>query len=129
MELQNYVTGIQHIGLPTNSMEKTLEFYTGLGFEVAYQTVSPSGNKVAFLTLKNLTIETFENHAAPGVSGAINHVCLDVTDVDAAFKAAKEKNYDIKEDEVKSLPFWENGVRFFNIVGPNSETVEFCQKL
>jgi lactoylglutathione lyase len=54
---------------------------------------------------------------------------LDVTDVEAAFQAAKEKNYNIKETEVKFLPFWENGVKFFNIVGPNNETVEFCQKL
>ena len=28
------VTGLQHIGIPTNDMEKTLEFYLSLGFVI-----------------------------------------------------------------------------------------------
>ena len=23
--------------------------------------------------------------------------------------------------------FWEHGIRFFNVYGPNGETIEFCQ--
>ena len=33
------------------------------------------------------------------------------------------------EDAIQFLPFWENGVRFFNLLGPNGETVEFSQRL
>ena len=33
------------------------------------------------------------------------------------------------QDEVHFLPFWENGVRFFTIEGPNKEKVEFSQYL
>ena len=25
------------------------------------------------------------------------------------------------------LPFWEKGIRYFNIKGPNEEVVEFCE--
>ena len=32
-------------------------------------------------------------------------------------------------DEVHFLPFWENGVKFFTIEGPNKEKVEFSQYL
>ena len=29
------ITGMQHIGLPTNDIEQTIDFYKTLGFEVA----------------------------------------------------------------------------------------------
>ena len=32
-------------------------------------------------------------------------------------------------DTVHFLPFWENGVKFFTIEGPNKEKVEFSQYL
>lgn len=31
--------------------------------------------------------------------------------------------------EIQFLPFWENGVRFFTIVGSNKEKIEFSQYL
>ena len=30
--MKNYVTGLQHIGIPTNDIKKSLEFYEKLGF-------------------------------------------------------------------------------------------------
>jgi hypothetical protein len=33
------------------------------------------------------------------------------------------------DDHVNFLPFWENGVRFFTVTGPDMERIEFCQKL
>ena len=57
MKLQNMVTGIQHIGIPTDDLEKTIAFYTGLGFEIALRTVNRAADEqVAFLRLKNLTV-------------------------------------------------------------------------
>ena len=35
--MKNYVTGLQHIGIPTNDIKKSLEFYEKLGFENIYQ--------------------------------------------------------------------------------------------
>ena len=32
MDLKNYSTGVQHIGIPTNDIGKTVEFYHKLGF-------------------------------------------------------------------------------------------------
>lgn len=34
--MKNYVTGLQHIGIPTNDIKKSLEFYEKLGFENIY---------------------------------------------------------------------------------------------
>lgn len=63
--LRKQLNGIQHVGIPTNDIETTVEFYRRLGFEVALQTVNEEANeKVAFLKLNNLVIETYENKAA-----------------------------------------------------------------
>lgn len=127
-EFKENITGVQHLGLPTNDIEKTIEFYKMLGFEIVYQTVNGS-EKVAFLRLGNLTIETYENKQAALKHGAWDHVALDVKDVEAAFEAAKENGLDIIEDVIQFLPFWDNGVKFFNVIGPNNEKVEFSQFL
>lgn len=127
--LSRTITGLQHIGIPTGDIQATIAFYKTLGFEVAHSTANPaSGAKVAFLKRGALVIETYEDKAAMA-DGAIDHIALDVTDIDAAFKAAKDGDYQMLNDAVQSLPFWEHGVKFFTIRGPNKEKVEFCQKL
>ena len=124
--ITQYMTGIQHIGIPTNDMEKTIAFYHGLGFETAHENVIPdSGDRVAFLKYGNLVIETYENHQAVEKNGAIDHIAIDVTDVDAIYAELKKAGYQILDEGVQSLPFWANGVRFFTILGPNKEKVEF----
>ena len=53
MDLKNYSTGVQHIGIPTNDIGKTVEFYHKLGFETAFETVNEEANeKVVFLKLR-----------------------------------------------------------------------------
>jgi Lactoylglutathione lyase and related lyases len=124
------LTGVQHIGIPTNDIERTVEFYKNLGFTVALRTVNEKANeKVAFLQLKNLMIETYENHNSAMKSGAIDHIALDVTDIDDAFETIKAKGCKLLDNEVQFLPFWQKGVRFFTIEGPNAEKIEFSQVL
>ena len=55
------INGLQHIGLPTNDLEKTVAFYEGLGFSVALRTVNEAaGEQVAFLQLKKLMNEAYQ---------------------------------------------------------------------
>lgn len=124
----NHVTGLQHIGLPTNDMEKTLAFYTALGFALAHEADN-EGERVCFLKLKNICIEAYENGQAVGCSGAIDHIALDVDDIDTVWKLVTAAGYVPRETAPRFLPFWENGVKFFNIQGLNGETVEFSQYL
>lgn len=128
MQLKDYALGLQHIGLPTNDMEKTVEFYKGLGFDNVYSTVNEgAGEKVVFLRLKNLTIEAYENGKAALRDGAIDHIAIDVSDVEAVFRFCKSQGFTILSNDIEELPFWEKGVRFFIIQGPNSERIEFNQ--
>ena len=126
--LREQLNGIQHVGIPTNDIEATIEFYGKLGFEVALQTVNEEANeKVAFLKLNNLVIETYENKAAKMESGAIDHVAIDVKDIEKVYELINQAN--TTRDTIHFLPFWENGVRFFTIEGPNKEKIEFSQYL
>ena len=130
MELKKLMNGIQHIGIPTNDIEATISFYEKLGFEVALRTVNEEADeKVAFLKLNTLVIETYENKAAKMEAGAIDHVAIDVTDVQKVYELIEGAGLNTTQDEIHFLPFWENGVKFFTIEGPNKEKVEFSQYL
>lgn len=129
-KLGDFALGLQHVGLPTNDLKATIAFYEGLGFETVYQVRNEAaGEDVAFLRLKNLTIEAYENGQAAMKSGAIDHIAIDVSDVEAAYRLAQEQGYQIVSNGVEFLPFWQNGVKFFILLGPNQERVEFNQYL
>ncbi len=128
MDIKDFCTGIQHIGIPTNDIEETIRFYEQLGFQVAFLTRN-GDETVAFLRLHNLIIETYENKSAVMQAGAIDHLSLDVKDIDTLFELIKQKGFSLLDEHVNKLPFWDNGVRFFTISGPNKEKIEFCEKL
>lgn len=127
MNLSNYATGIQHIGIPTNEIVETVSFYKSLGFTLAF-SANNQGEEVRFLQFGNLMIETYQNGKAILSSGAIDHIAIDVTNIDELFEEIKTAGYTMLDQQVNSLPFWERGVRFFTILGPNKEKIEFCQK-
>ena len=126
--MKNYATGIQHIGIPTKDMEATKAFFAKLGFEPAFETVN-EGAKVAFLKLENLVIETYESDEATMKAGAIDHVAIDVKDIEKVYELINHAGLNTTRDTIHFLPFWENGVRFFTIKGPNKEKIEFSQYL
>lgn len=129
-KLGDFALGLQHVGLPTNDLQKTIAFYEALGFEAVYQVRNEAaGEDVAFLRLKNLTIEAYENRKAVGKSGAIDHIAIDVDDVEAAYRLARKQGYQIVSNGIEALPFWQNGVKFFILLGPNQERIEFNQYL
>lgn len=124
------IVGVAHIGLPTNDLKKTIEFYKSLGFEVILETYNEKAKeKVAFLQIQNYCIESLENGQAVMADGAYQHVALDVRDIEEMYKKICENGYEVITDGIEQLPFWDNGVKFFMIKGPNEERIEFCQKL
>ena len=128
MDLKNYSTGVQHVGIPTNDIGKTVEFYHKLGFETAFETVN-DGDRVVFLKFASLVIETYESKEAAMKSGAVDHIALDVKDIEKTYELINQEGLNTTKDTIHFLPFWENGVKFFTIEGPNKEKVEFSQYL
>jgi 4-hydroxyphenylpyruvate dioxygenase-like putative hemolysin len=125
-----FAAGVQHIGIPTNDMGATIDFYQQMGFTIAFETILEKENcRVCFFRLGNLCVEAYENRQALMRQGSIDHIAIDTTDIEAAFEFAKNSGFKILGSEIQSLPFWSNGVKFFTIEGPNLEKIEFCQIL
>jgi len=126
IDLKKYSKGLQHIGIPTNDIKKTTEFYQSIGFELV--NLESNGNeKVAFLRLGNLMVETYQNFQATLCDGAINHISLDVENIEHLFEEVKTAGMTIISNDVECLPFWKHGIKYFIIEGPNNERLEFCQ--
>ena len=108
MNIKDNFTGVQHIGMPTNDLNATLDFYEKIGFEVAL---------------------IFESGKAPLIAGAIDHIAINVKSIGEAYKYICENGLNNTNDEIHFLPFWNNGVKYFIIEGPSKERIEFSQYL
>ena len=112
------------IMLFTNTSED-VTFYESLGFTNIYE----QKDFVCFLQLGTMVIETYAAEKPAMLNGAIDHVALNVKDIEAAWRDAQACGYETEDKEINFLPFFEKGVRFFTIIGPNREKVEFNQFL
>lgn len=121
--------GLQHIGVPTKKFEQSKKFYQSLGFKLV-NTEDNNGSQVGFYQLGSLMIESWESPTeAPEKVGAINHIALDTDDIAAAFAQVQKLDVEFVENGIQSLPYWENGIKYFNFYGPNKEIFEVCQRL
>lgn len=114
--------------MPTDDLKATVAFWEKLGFKKLGEfDTDDQGNEVVFMQYNHLTLEIWTGEGAVRKTGAINHISLNTKDADAAFKAAKAEGFKLKDSEVQHLDFWDKGIKFFNIEGPNAETIEFCE--
>lgn len=127
MQWSQNIKGLQHIGIPTNDMDKTVEFYSKIGFEKMLET-SDGDTRVVFLKLKDIILETYENGMAAMCDGAVDHIAFDVKNIEEAYDFITGLGIKIIT-EITALPFWDNGVKFFIAEGPNLERLEFAQYL
>ena len=130
MDIREQITGLGHIGIPVRNIDDTVAFYQMIGFQVALDTVNPQNSqKVIFLKQKDVMLELYQQEETALVAGAINHIALDVNDLDAVYRYVCEKGLNNTKDTIHRLPFWKNGVRYFTIEGLNGEKIEFSQYL
>ena len=60
MSFQELITGVQHVAVPTNDLDKTTAFYHSLGFTTALETYNEAAkHRAIFLQLGNLIIESY----------------------------------------------------------------------
>lgn len=137
--LLNQNTSLQHLGLPVGNIEVSKKWYTDiLGFEVIHEKVIPGEEGdmyVAFLKLNGFMVEMYqltgrdlEEIKARG-HGHIDHIAFNVDDIEAVFEKLNDAGIKALEGAPAFLPFWENGVRFLTILGPDGEKIEFNQRL
>jgi len=126
LDFQNNVRGLQHIGLPVRNIDSTLDFYGKLGFSILWESTI-NGNRVCFLRGLGITVEAYENPVTTGKAGAIDHISLDVYNLDMAWDYILGLGLIPAGENQHDLPFFAQGVRFFTIEGPDGEKIEFNQ--
>jgi len=136
--LAGNLTGPQHLGIPVTDIAKSKEFYGRLGFKEIMRMELPEGGetvKVAMMDFEGFVIELYQlaGKDQPGIrsrqDGHIDHIALNVRNIAKAFEELTAAGLTIVEKEPVYLPFWEKGVRYFNVLGPDGERVEFSERL
>lgn len=122
--------GLGHIGIPAKDIEASIEFYEKLGFTIRNAEYDKDGNRtVVFMALESLMIELYPVWNTAGSAGAIDHIALATDDIYESLAMVKSMGLVPLEGAVQYLPYWENGIRYFTVEGPDKEKLEFCQKL
>ena len=127
MEVKDmFVKGLSHIGIPTRNLEESLEFYKGLGFEVSGMGNEGKKDAVAFVEQQGVVIELYLSDEKQDVTGVVDHVALDVDDIEGAYLWAREKGYKIITPGIVCVPdVLGKGTSYFMIEGCNHERIEF----
>lgn len=139
MLLEGNLQGLQHIGIPVTDLERSKAFYTRLGFVEVLRTDlarTTEPIRVSMMEHERLTLELYQlepeerQEIAKRTDGHIDHIALDVLDIEQAYREVRAAGLEVLEDPAPVfLPFWDHGVRFFTIRGPDGEKVEFNQIL
>lgn len=118
---------LDHIGIASVDPENDVKFYCDvLGFEVAGQFGS-----CWFIKNGPVTYEIYESSDLPkDAIGKVDHVSYVSEDIEADYAYALEQGYTFATDGIQAIPhFWANGCRYFKILTPGGEQVEFNQIL
>ncbi len=132
------INHLQHIGIPVSDIKTSEAFYRKLGFENATSSAffhNGQEGRMIMMQLNQIIIELYQLPEADleeirtRKDGHIDHITFDVSDIDQTYSALKEVSFHILEEQPVFLPFWEKGCKYFNILGPDGERLEFNQIL
>ena len=120
-----------HIGLAVEDLQAALQWYTQvLGFRLTGAFQTPDGVQARFLQNGDLVYEIYQPPEGVAAPGKIDHICLESSDIEADYAYCVAQGYSFEEPGIQSIPtFWDKGIRYFKIMSPTGEAVEFCQIL
>ena len=132
------IKALQHIGIPTTDIGASESFYVSLGFEKVMDAGfdHPEGTGTCIMMqLHTILIEIYQFPGAASAQikdrqdGHIDHIAFDVENIEETYQTLKNNGYSLVEPAPVFLQFWDKGCRYFNIIGPNNERLEFNQRL
>lgn len=137
-QISSMINHLQHIGIPVTDIVASETFYNRLGFSKVMQSAfDEEGESGTCIMLKNkdIILELYQlpekklKEIRERMDGHIDHITFDVDDIDLAFNALKNASFSLIEEQPVFLPFWSDGCKYFNILGPDGERLEFNQIL
>jgi lactoylglutathione lyase len=138
-KMQLQIRFLQHVGIPVTDIKRSEAFYQSLGFANNMQAHFPYGvdekGTCIMMQLGSITLELYEmpepdnSEVRDRKNGHIDHIAFDVEDIDETFQLLLSSGYSPIEPAPVKLDFWKNGCKYFNILGPDGERLEFNQIL
>lgn len=136
--MQLKINGLQHIGIPVTDLKKSEAFYEGLGFlnvMTSHFEINKEKGYVSMMQKDAFIIEIYQmppmelEEVKQRTNGKIDHIAFDVDDIDITYKTLVANGYTVLEAAPVFLNFWSKGCKYFNILGPDGERLEFNQIL
>ncbi len=143
MLLENNLRSIQHIGIPTVDIRKSVQWYQEkLDFHLMgdYAIPTPGGDvQIAFLEKDGLVLEFYQlvgedlEETRRRRHGHIDHITLDVLDVRRAMETTLQRGANLDAEYTPDGPvegpqYWTAGVSYVFVDGPNGERIELNQR-
>lgn len=131
--MREFVKGLHHVGIPVKDMDETIKFYRSLGAAVYSEKEDVDEGepiRVVIFEFCGIYIETYERKITAGKEGAIDHLAFQVSNIDEMYQRAKDKGYKLMSDcseNIQPTTYWPGKIRWFIIIGPNGEKLEFCE--
>jgi lactoylglutathione lyase len=103
------ITGIGHVAIRVKDIGRTLDFYVkGLGFPEMFRLEREGKLWIVYLRITDEQyLEVFPeaegDHAPPPEAKGLNHVCLTVSDMDAALKRIRASGIPIAREKQLGL--------------------------
>lgn len=130
--------GWSHLGLVVSNIDESENFYMQFGFKelLSDEIITENGIvKISYLEKDNFIIKLnqptgkYLEEVKLRKDGHIDHITFCVLDVEKAFAELKTLGFEVLQNKPVFLPFFENGVKYFNVLGPDGERLEFNQIL
>jgi len=134
-QLSNIINKLQHVGIPVSDMGISEAFYSRFGFKNVMQSpfnFEGDTGTCVMMQLGEIIIELYQMPAKQleeikaRKNGHVDHIAFDVDNINAVFELlSNDGSFTVLEEKPVSLPFWKHGCKYFNIVGPDGEILEF----
>lgn len=134
MNKQGEIIGLAHIGIHTDNLQESIEFYTDvLGFTLDHTAdLHGGGVRLAFLNLGSCIVELIKiadkNVAASRQAGVIDHLALGVKDISSLVQRLEDRGVTYETKEPSNIPI-KNGAKNIFFMGPSGERLEFFEYL
>ena len=124
--------GLAHIGIMTNDLDRSLDFYRILGGTVKDTAVLPTPQgekKLVMVDVCGLTVELIVPPVpSDAPTGVISHFAVWARDLDAVGATLRAAGYDAFDTPTKNTAPIFGGVTNWFLTGPNGERIELMEK-
>ena len=134
MNKQGEIIGLAHIGIHTDNLQESIEFYTDvLGFTLDHTAdLHGGGVRLAFLNLGSCIVELIniadKNVAASRQAGVIDHLALGVKDISSLVQRLEDRGVTYETKAPSNIPI-KKGAKNIFFMGPSGERLEFFEYL